>query len=296
MPVSSQFRYLALSLILSGCATALNNKDLQHRYSIESGNQTPFPDRPISMSVTYRQLGTSSSVNPIVSSVEDFSNIQSIKKTSDSRLEIRWKVEHFKREVNKEGKHSVFMDSKILPAAKLSLKIDCSTKKVVEKSGFQETLNRIEKAKPPGEERDILIAGLTGFVERAPDLCQSSEGPFDISKVKGQEPGYRWLENVSVPGLQGSKMNAEFLGWHKRGNESYAVLGGHLDADGLINENGETIKVHATIESYLLVSADWKKIIKDVTSAQSVSASGKTPFSGTLKMNLLSQQLPEGSL
>jgi hypothetical protein len=66
--------------------------------------------------------------------------------------------------------------------------------------------------------------------------------------------------------------------------------------DRSVKNSGADAKVHVMIENCLLISRDWKNIIKDVATARSVSETGKAPLFGKMKMNLLTEQFPQYSL
>lgn len=285
--------YLTLPLIIIGCATKPVSSPVSPRYAIDETIKTHIPESPFTRLGTFRNVGTTSTTNAIQRSTSEFSQIVKIEKFHDARkLKVSWDLERTTGAVVKDGKRFEFTDDKILRKANLSAKVDCSNRKIIERSGFQQTLDRIEKEKPRGEEQDFLIRTLTERIEAVPGLCAEFGGPFDYRNFAGKRPGDEWQESVPVPGFEKSRFNAKFLGWHRNGDQTFAVIHGHIDDKTRITEDGEGGELHMAMESYLLVSSDWKKTIQVSESRHGFIPDQSNPISGEVKISVTSERLP----
>jgi len=257
-------------------------------YAIDKQDKSVFPDRShknTSVVETYRQSGTLQSSKSKNSAMAEFAFDQQIS-FNGSNLKIMWKPKFFTQNMTRAGKQFKFSDTTLLPSAKLSATVNCKTKKVTEKSGFQEAISKIEKVKPPGEERDYLTSSLSALIDSASEACGGGAGGLiDLHKVVGKKPGYKWTEAVPMPGQANAKTNIEFLGWHKKEEQKFAVLHGRFDSIRRITQGGQNLPLHVSIEQFVLVSSDRRKILKDITVEQVAAGSREHAMSGKIKTN-----------
>lgn len=230
MNTNHLFSILLISTFFS-CSTS--------RFNIDPNNKDPFPKRPHYSVATYKTTGVIERIDSKEGNVKE--EVLATKRVED----IAEKITLIKTSVGDDF---------------LQVKVDCNSRSIIDKRGFEEALLSLEKRAISETEKDAYISKLVSVVERALDVCDNAVGPFNLSNFVGKDPGFIWYEDIPIEGFQSKKMKCQFLGWHTIGKNKFAVLRGIVDAKVQVEDESYTFERFLNLINHYLVSSDWKTV------------------------------------
>ena len=219
---------LTASLLLMGCTHAAPS--LTDALFPLTAEDTPFPAAPTGRYVTRTERNLITRQNTVESSTGEVRSVTTVETLAPGRFKVTVALPLVESKTVRGTEAFVVSGSPALDGLSFSFRYDCATKKLSDRQGFQPALDRVEKYARSREEKHSLTDTLAAIVEQAATLCAPRAGPFNLARVAGKRPGFRWREPLPISGFESTELEAQFLGWQGEGANKLAVLKGEAKA------------------------------------------------------------------
>lgn len=258
-----KYSIIAFLLFLSACATTKQHAELikNSPYEISTAKIDAFPAQDFLSVGGVQQFSEELSIRTEADDVDtlNLSYERSVQVQEESKVQVTYNLLEVQKQVEKDQSKSQIKVDSLKKLNPLVFEVNCQQAVSVDEKQLA-ALNIKLKTVTRKEQEPVLVSALANIVSHLPGVCSLQHATFSLKEVVSKKPGYSWKEKFPFENYGDAQVQMTFLGWHKKGEQWYAVL--HSQAQGQSSVS-DSLPTQNQIQhsGYLLVSQDWNSVL-----------------------------------